>query len=738
MNDLDRELLRRGIRVAVLVTAVFGGLQWLTQNPTISLSAAFACFSTLAFANLGGPRRSRFLANVVLGINGVALVTIGSIVVQWPIPTVVVTFGVVFVVAFAAVLRGYFAAATAAAILPWAFAATSEYSPDAIAEHAVGWAIGAAVAAIGSITVLPVYARSATRVSLAAALTAAADACEDLAAGRSTHDSLTRLSEASTRLHSAFDGRLIRPGGATRRDRALLLAVDEATRLLPTLEWAELGPVTLSDSDRELMGALGATLRDCAQALTVGDVVPDVNALDTVRHRHALSLKQFTTDSLLAEQPHVIRPSLERSGQLRLVALSVQAMAIDVSNAMDPINATLRRQRDDQARGPGRITFEGREFDHHSDRITARRLISSQMTWSSPWLRTALRTAVALTATVAIVVIVGAEHGFWVTLGALVALKFDASGTMRTARQVLMGTVAGFAIGLIIVVLPFQAPWLMWLALPILAFLATYTPGAVSLIVGQASFTLFVIFLVSLTTPAKLEVAEWRLLDVLIGLAVSMGVSLLMWPHGVVPLLWRSLRSAVVASTRYSLTSFETLVDGTASVGGLSRSREHALRTTTRAFEAFDLAYAQRGPGLNQAPIMVSGLNVANHLNYSGDVVADLAEIASLPPEFATTGDTMLAAMHRVAMRITTLADRWEAVGDSAPAGTAPYRSTLDRLRAAVDADIQHLTSRVKSGKDPIDDAATAVLVVCLGTVWISQSAWIADTMATKFANRTA
>ena len=139
-------------------------------------------------------------------------------------------------------------------------------------------------------------------------------------------------------------------------------------------------------------------------------------------------------------------------------------------------------------------------------------------------------------------------------------------------------------------------PLPLWLLLPFVTFLAVYTPGAISLIVGQASFTLFVIVLLGITDPGRLNTAEWRLADVLIGITVSLFVSLLMWPHGVAPMVYRSARNAIYASTSFVLAGYERIVDGPITEHRTELIARESANSVQRANEAFDLAFSQQGP----------------------------------------------------------------------------------------------------------------------------------------------
>ena len=65
MRDPGNVILRRALRVALLVPVTYYVVQVLLGLTNASLASAFACFSMLALADLGGPRRERFFANAI-------------------------------------------------------------------------------------------------------------------------------------------------------------------------------------------------------------------------------------------------------------------------------------------------------------------------------------------------------------------------------------------------------------------------------------------------------------------------------------------------------------------------------------------------------------------------------------------------------------------------------------------------------------------------------------------------
>jgi uncharacterized membrane protein YccC len=73
--------------------------------------------------------------------------------------------------------------------------------------------------------------------------------------------------------------------------------------------------------------------------------------------------------------------------------------------------------------------------------------------------------------------------------------------------------------------------WL-WIALPIVTFLAAYTPGAINFVVGQAGFTVFVVVLFNIFVPEGWRTGLVRVQDIAIGAGISVAVGALLWPRG--------------------------------------------------------------------------------------------------------------------------------------------------------------------------------------------------------------
>ena len=146
--------------------------------------------------------------------------------------------------------------------------------------------------------------------------------------------------------------------------------------------------------------------------------------------------------------------------------------------------------------------------------------------------RNAARAGLGLALAVLVAKTTSVEHAFWVVLGALSVLRSSALGTGATALQALAGALIGFGLAsAVMATMGGDDTWL-WIVLPIVVFLAAYTPGAVNFVVGQASFTVFVVVLFNILVPEGWRTGLVRVQDIAIGAGIAVAVGALLWPRG--------------------------------------------------------------------------------------------------------------------------------------------------------------------------------------------------------------
>jgi len=143
------------------------------------------------------------------------------------------------------------------------------------------------------------------------------------------------------------------------------------------------------------------------------------------------------------------------------------------------------------------------------------------------------------------------QHGFWVVLGTLSVLRTNAASTESTALRALGGTVAGFAVGALLLLGIGTSTAALWTALPIALAVAAYAPGTLPFTFGQAAFTVVVVVLFNLLVPAGWSVGLLRIEDVAIGCAVSLVVGVLFWPRGAAGVVGDDLADAFRGGAAY-------------------------------------------------------------------------------------------------------------------------------------------------------------------------------------------
>ena len=734
IHDPGGQLRGRALRIALLVPLEYFLLVDVLHQPVAGLPAAMATLSILSFAALGGPPGDRLRANLILGALGVALFGFGSLLSAPAWVAITSTLLVVFCISLASVFRGYFAAASTAAIVPWVVAVTTAPDREHLLAACSGWAFGALVAAAGAALLWPSHPLSSLRSGLADALDAAAGLVDQVA--ESPHTDATReawqavLGTLRT-AHQAYDGRLVRPGAGTSRDRSLMLAFDQVHRLRTVLHvWVDSDDHGIGPADEQLAAATAATLRQCASALRRGRGITGADELGAARDAHQEALNDWAIAHAVQFSPEVFSRELNATFHVRVASLSTQILAIYVQGSLDSRDETFGRRAQ---RHVAPVTFGDAPVFQLNPKGRRRRILRSQLNLQSPWFRGALRTALAMAITVGVVQLTGAQHGFWVPLGALVALKVDVSATRRTALQVAVGTVVGFVLasGLILVV--GNNVVVYWLLLPFLAFLAAYSSGAISLGAGQAAFTVFVLTLLAIGNQGLLDTGLIRVTDVAIGLGVSLLVSFLIWPRGIAPAVRSTLHSASQASGAYLVSAYVRLVEGPIAQDGLDEAHRDARTALSVASEAFDLALTQGGPHQETSvPIWTSVLNSTAQIAFAASLVSVLPSIAPLSAAAAPSGDAMLALSHHVQAELAR--DTYPGGRNDRPVvGGATSGEALDRLRGLVDRDIAAIWRDT-----PPAIGGVEAMVLVFAQAWLAQCVWMVQRVEARIAEEPA
>jgi uncharacterized membrane protein YccC len=218
-------------------------------------------------------------------------------------------------------------------------------------------------------------------------------------------------------------------------------------------------------------------------------------------------------------------------------------------------------------------------------------LLRVNFRFSSPWFRNALRVAIAAAIAVGIAQAMGLKHGFWVVLATLsiLQLSFTSPQTNRLALRMIAGNVGGITVGFVIIVLvPNEIAFFVILGVG--AFVVKYVQSR-SLLISQFAFTPFAIVNLSLLTwPPSTDTVLSRITDVLIGLAVAIVLTFVMFPRGISTLIASTGQAAMTQMQAY-LDYVRDAVTGRADAAQIPERRATAERALQAYADTLDAAF---------------------------------------------------------------------------------------------------------------------------------------------------
>ena len=711
-DDPGLSSLRRATRAALVIPTAFASAKLVSGDVQVITFVAFGCFALLVLADFGGPRRPRAAAYVATTVVGAALVTLGTLVSPIAWVAALVMFLVGFWVQFAGVFGSYVAAAQTALLLSFVLAVSVPASLGAVGPRLAGWLIAGIVATLSGVFFWPLFERLHLRRKAAEACRALAHLIASQHDAQRGADTAQHQQEARTAIEAVrhqYTATPKRPAGPTRRDRAF---VELLTELERTLDFAT-RPFGLQPSavhpclgeGNRLAAAVVQTLEASADVLT-GGPPPDLPALDEARRAHRAALDRWAAEALrTGTPPEDVLAGLDVDHGLRVtsyLALMIGTNAVIAAGGQvgDELNLPAGTPREGRARPVIRVI----------------RTIRTLLTPTSGVLHQSLRVGIGLALAVLLARLLRLDHAFWVVLGTLSVLRSNAFGTGRTTLQALVGTVIGFAVGALFTVLVGATSPILWAALPIAVFLATYAASVIGFVVGQAAFTVLVIILFNLISPVGWRVGLARIEDVAVGVAISVIAGLLLWPRGARGELGTAVAELYRAVAAYLAGSFDRVLDrgSPEDVGG---ERRRAVRAHDRAGEAFDQFLNERGAKPldpeTAAFLVAAGTNaiiVGDLLN----VIADTGyswESAGTQAQVSSDGAQALRAQTQLMLAsFLQLADRLDGTTSPLLSGTS---ASDDALRQAA------LSGLLRWRDDPA--AGRSALAAVIAGEWIQQ-----------------
>jgi uncharacterized membrane protein YccC len=649
----------------MVIPLAFAFADLLLRAPQSLVFVMFGCFSLLVISDFGGFRRPRALAYLTSTLVGGALVALGTLVSTSSWLPAVVMFVVAFAISFSRIFGGYVAAANLGMLLAFVIAVTIPAPPDAIPARVGGWAMAGLVSTAAAVALWPRFERVMTNKLAAKALLAVADLVQGMHADEADFLRLeegARVAVQEARQAYAVMGK--RPIAPARRDRAFIQMLIELERILdiigrPFNENRAAPRPNLPEGD-QLVAAVVAALRDSAGVLK-GGAMPHVHAIEVARVQHRAALDGWAAQQLAAGRPtEEVLDGLDVDDTLRVVSY---------------VTFTLGRHA---------IVAAGAKLDAGDAAIDVLQAIRTHLEPPSTVLQGSLRVALGLAIAVFIAGAFGLSHAFWVVLGTIQVLRSNALGTGRTIVLAVAGNAIGVVIGGVFAVIAGNDLAVMWIAFPITVFLAAYAATTIGFMLSQAAFTINLIIVFNLISPAGWQVGLVRIEDLLVGALISLLVGLLLWPHGARRELAIALASVYRSLVEYLGVGFDRVLGFVPSAefepAHLAEPiRKDVLRARDRADAAFDTFVTEKGDRSFDRETAAFLLSSANHAILAGDLLEVIAGLGYQAGSCADGARDVHEQVRALLGGYRGLADRL----DLSPALDPGSRVSLSALRQA-------------------------------------------------------
>jgi hypothetical protein len=547
LRERDRGLvaLRRAGRTALVMPAMFALGVEVIGNQALATFAAFGSFAMLLLVDFAGPMRARLQAQAALAVTGGVFVCVGTLASRsaWlaAVAMALVALGVLFAGVVSSVLAGATTSLLLAFILPVSLPGPVSSIPDRLA----GWGLAAGAAFLAIALLWPAPARDPVRGAAIAGCRALAARLrlqvayvlggESRPSAAERDAAIEHADSAVEALHAVFFATPYRPTGLSTAARTVVRLVDELRWLNTIVMQAGPHPSgrTHDPHAPAVKSAAALVLERGADLLDAPKQSPDAlhAALTELRARLSelergaalkLPVPAEADGEVKVQRPmDEVISSLDPSFRAQELSFVVWQIAMNIDLAV----AAERRSWLDQLLGhqpaglPGPLSAAQERAGSHVER-------------HSQSLQNSIRGAVGLGLAVLIANLSGVQHAFWVVLGTLSVLRSNALSTGQNVLGGLLGTVAGFVVGGVLVALLGTNTTLLWLLLPPAVLLAGLAPAAISFAAGQAAFTLTLLILFNILAPEGWQIGLVRIEDIALGSAVSLAVGLLFWPRG--------------------------------------------------------------------------------------------------------------------------------------------------------------------------------------------------------------
>ena len=618
-RDPENDGLHRALRAALVLpiaAAVSFAVGGNTQTPVITIIGGIALLIAADFPGTVGPRA---LAYCGLGINGIVLITLGTLAAPNPWLALPLCFVIGAGVSFLSLLSEVTAAGQRATLMMFILPVCIR-PVGPLGDRLLGWVIAVVICVPAALFVFPPRYNTELRRQATRVCAALADRIEGTVSEQEVITAMEALQDGFVRRAVA------RPVAMTAGSRSLI-------RVVSNLAWLcdRVDPAT-----RDLLGSLTGPstriLRACAAVLSDGERDNQRAAqaeLDAAANEHrTLAFARYRDD--IAEI--LALPDDQTAVEHGRALLSRRAMGFTIGLTGRIIAAAaIADSRPLWARVVGARLPETGFADKIQTKRTALASLGGYLSTKSVTMQMSVRTGLSLAAALGVTLVMPIQNAPWVVLGALSVLRSSALTTGSTAVRAVTGTVIGFVIGAALITVIGVDPVVMWPLLPVVAFGSTYINVVGSFVASQAMFTMMVLIVFNLMQPMGWQVGLVRVEDVVVGASVGLIVSALLWPQGAAAAVRRAIDAAVVSGSRYLAAAVHRVTRGESEqaddeVAALSQESIKAARSHGDAVRT----YLSESAGAIDSELLDDG-NRIPRLRIAADLIADLT-----PPPPAT------------------------------------------------------------------------------------------------------
>ena len=601
-KDPDLLVVKRSVRAAIVMPAVFAIAHETFSNPQVGLFGAFGSFALLLLVEFTGRPHARIVGYGGLYVVGACFTVIGTVVSTHKVAAVVTMALVGFAVLFAGIVAPQAATASTAALLTFVLPVAVAQPASAVGPRLLGWTLAAAFCITACMVMWPPPWHDNLRRRLAATISAVAHLADVRAGGAEDPEAVAAVTSELANLRQQFSSTPYPPTGAASGAVAL-------SKLVGRVEWVAGNTAMIRDEywSTEPLPSLAVTekvaetLHQTAALICDGEAHP---VHDPVRIE-AVQASTRRLDQLISAELDADVSALtaaETTPPASPGSNTKPAEDQSLAGALDPgfharaLGFATEMVADAALEAAGADAVIDRRLgmaDESTSHVFVQRLLS-HLSFRSVWFRNALRGAIGLAIAVAVIEVTNVSHGFWVVLGTMSVLRSNALGTGATALRAVGGTALGFVVGSVLMIGIADHTVLLWVLLPLAVLISGMAPYMISFVAGQAAFTLLVIILFNIIQPTGWKVGLTRIEDVAIGCGVSVVVGILFWPRGATAALGRALSAAFAASSGYLADAVERLTTTRRHIDTVA-SEQASHRAYLLLDDAFRQFFAERG-----------------------------------------------------------------------------------------------------------------------------------------------